>query len=144
MNTQSQFTFHGAAIRDAKVLPIQPPGQVIGRNSELKSMHLALKAGASVFLSGPAGIGKTALASVLATAFTVSNPGGVLWFTCLEDDQQQLTARVGRAYGINVPDNTDAIRSVLVKNRPLIVLDGMIDLDATRKFMGELGQGIAT
>src|SRR5215510_6186269 len=111
MNTQSQFTFHGAAIRDAKLLPIQPPGQVLGRNNDLKSMHLALKAGSSVFLSGPAGVGKTALASVLAAAYTASNPGGVLWFNCIEDDLRLLLARAGRAFGINSPDNIAAIRA---------------------------------
>src|SRR5512138_687125 len=101
MEPQKSFTPHGAPIRNAKLLPVQPPGQVIGRNRELGSMHAALKVGTSVLLSGPSGIGKTALAAVLATAYTASNPGGVLWFSVVEDDFELLLARVGRAYGVN-------------------------------------------
>src|SRR3954452_1994485 len=101
MEPQRTFTPYGAPIRDAKLLPVQPPSKIIGRNRELGSMHNTLKAGASIFLAGPAGIGKTALAAVLATAYVASNPGGVLWFNIVEDDLEMLVARVGRAYGVN-------------------------------------------
>src|SRR5215813_6989532 len=101
MEPQRTFTPHGAPIRDAKLLPVQPPTKVIGRNRELGSMHVTLKVGSSIFLSGAPGIGKTALASVLATAYVASNPGGVLWFNVVEDDFDLLVARTGRAYGVN-------------------------------------------
>ncbi|HVO43514.1 MAG TPA: hypothetical protein VMT34_12865, partial [Aggregatilineales bacterium] len=97
---QGSFTPHGAPIRDAKLLPVQAPAQVIGRNRELASMHVTIKAGSAVFLSGEPGIGKTALAAVLAAAYIASNPGGVLWFNVVEDDMDQLAGRVGRAYGV--------------------------------------------
>ncbi len=143
MDTQQTFAPHGAPIRNAKLLPVQPPGQVIGRNRELASMHVTLKVGSSVFLSGPSGIGKTALAAMLATAYIASNPGGVLWFSVLEDDVELLIARVGRAYGVNAltvsgedwSNSVEIIRALLEKNRPLIVLDGLIDLDAAREFV---------
>ena len=143
METQRTFTPHGAPIRNAKLLPVQPPGQVIGRNRELASMHVTLKVGSSVLLSGQPGIGKTALASVLAAAYIASNPGGVLWFNCVEDDIQLLIARVGRAYGVNaltVPgedwsNSAEVVRALLENNRPLIVLDGLVDVDAAREFV---------
>src|SRR2546423_9256140 len=124
MDTQRTFTPHGAPIRNAKLLPVQPPGQVIGRNRELGSMHVTLKVGTAVFLSGQAGIGKTALAAVLATAYIASNPGGVMWFNVLEDDVELLIARVGRAYGLNslaVPgenwtNNAEVVNALLQKN----------------------------
>src|SRR5437763_6497848 len=140
MEASRSFTPHGAPIRNAKLLPVQPPGQIIGRNRELGSVHVTLKVGSAVFLSGQSGIGKTALAAILATAYIASNPGGVLWFNVMEDDIELLIARVGRAYGVNsltVPgdsssNNAEVVHALLQKNRPLIVLDGMSDFDAAR------------
>src|SRR5258708_6244813 len=97
MESPKTFTPHGAPIRDPKLLPVQPPQQIIGRRSELASMINTLKIGASVLLAGPAGVGKTALAAVMARAYVSSNPGGVLWFNVLEDDFDLLVARTGRA-----------------------------------------------
>src|SRR4051812_31754354 len=156
MEPQRTFTPHGAPIHDAKLLPVQPPAQIIGRNRELGSLHVTLKIGSSVFLSGQPGIGKTALASVLATAYIAANPGGVLWFNVLEDDFDLLVARAGRAYGINAlttgelpavgsdepPDTVKIVRALLEKNRPLIVLDGLIDPDAAREFIRQCASGI--
>ncbi len=149
MEPQKTFTPHGAPIRNAKLLPVQPPGQVTGRNHELGSMHVTLKIGSSVLLSGPSGIGKSALASVLATAYTASNPGGVLWFPVVEDDFEMLLARVGRAYGVNALTspgeewsiNAEIVHALLEKNRPLIVFDGVVDLDASREFVRHCASG---
>jgi tetratricopeptide (TPR) repeat protein/energy-coupling factor transporter ATP-binding protein EcfA2 len=149
MEPQKTFTPHGAPIRNAKLLPVQPPGQVTGRNHELGSMHVTLKIGSSVLLSGPSGIGKSALAAVLATAYTASNPGGVLWFPVVEDDFEMLLARVGRAYGVNALTspgeewsiNAEIVRALLEKNRPLIVFDGVVDLDASREFVRHCASG---
>src|SRR6266849_1759042 len=114
MEPQRTFTPHGAPIRDAKLLPVQPPAKIVGRNRELGSMHVTLKIGSSVYLSGVPGIGKSALASVLATAYIASNPGGVLWFNVVEDDLD-----------------------------PLIVLDGLIDVDAARDYVRQCATGVA-
>jgi tetratricopeptide (TPR) repeat protein len=131
---------HEAPIRERKALPVQPPTQVIGRNRELGQIHLALKAGSAVFLSGGAGIGKTALAAVLANA-SLAAPGGVLWFTGYEDDYTTLIARVARAYGVS-DLNAEQVRALLQKNRPLIVIDGLLDLDAARHFVQQCAKGI--
>lgn len=144
---QQMFIPHGAPIRDRKLLPVQPPGQVFGRNRELASMHLTLKARSSVFLSGPSGIGKTALAAILATAQIASNPGGVLWFSVVEDDLPLLVARTGRAYGVDTYSGDFArsivtARALLEKQRPLVVLDGLIDLNAARDFARQCAAGV--
>ncbi len=146
---QRAFTPHNAPIKDAKLLPVQAPAQIFGRNRELGAGHAALKAGTAILLHGPSGIGKTAVAAVLAAAYTAQNSGGVLWFTMTEDDADLLMARVGRAYGVNaLTTSEDAnerqgmARALLERNRPLIVLDGLTDIDAVRDFMRGTAAGI--
>ncbi len=146
MQSQRTFTPHGAPIRNAKLLPVQPPGQVIGRKRELGAIHAALKAEQSVLLTGQPGIGKTALAAVLATVYSASNPGGALWFNIVEDDIETLIARVGRAYGVNAlttpgsdwTNSAEVVRALLEKNRPLIVFDGLVDLNAAAEFVRQV------
>lgn len=147
---QRPFTPYNAPVKDAKLLPAQAPAQVYGRNHELGSGHAALKAGRAVLLHGPAGIGKTAVAAVLATAYTVQNLGGVLWFNMTEDDADLLLARVGRAYGVNAlttnqedpMERISVVRALLERNRPLIVLDGLTDVAAVRSFARDVAIGI--
>ncbi len=149
---QRPFTPYNAPIKDAKLLPMQAPAQMFGRNRELGSGHVALKAGTAIMLYGPAGIGKTAVAAVLAAAYTVQHPGGVLWFNMTEDDSDLLLARVGRAYGVNAltttqsqedpADQISVIRALLERNRPLIVLDGLTDVESVRDFARSAGAGI--
>ena len=143
MIPEKKFTSHGAPIREKRLLPVQPPGQAIGRNRELASMHVTIKAGASLLLYGPAGIGKSALAAVLATAQIASNPNGVLWLTLNEDDLPALATRIGRAfdedlYSVATSDWVKAaskVRELLQKYRPLIIFDGLIDATSVREFV---------
>ncbi len=150
MDSSRTFTPHGAPIRDKRLLPVQPPGQVIGRNRELATMHVTLKARAPILLAGSSGIGKSALAAVLATAHVASNPGGVLWLNVLEDDLETLIARVGRAYGVHFPGDEMDFKSPLVENiraalsnqKPLLVLDGLVDIEAAREFIRQVAAGL--
>lgn len=141
------FTHHNAPITDARLLPVRAPAQPFGRNRELASGHIALKANTSILLNGPAGIGKSTLAAVLAAGNIAKNPGGVLWFTMFEDDAEQLLTRVARAYGLIALPNTldkrrEAVRGLLDKRRPLIVLDGLTDVESVRDFARNVAAGI--
>ncbi|MBX3066601.1 MAG: tetratricopeptide repeat protein [Anaerolineae bacterium] len=143
MTAQGKMTPHGAPIHEKRLLPVQPPGQVIGRNRELALMHVTLKDGASLLIAGPSGIGKSTLAAVLATAHIASTPGGVLWLHLNDDDLPDIAARVGRAYdedtftgvGGDWDRTTATVRKLLQENRPLIIFDGLIDLHAVREFI---------
>jgi energy-coupling factor transporter ATP-binding protein EcfA2 len=140
------FTPQNAPITDAKLLPVRAPAQPFGRNQALASGHVALKANTSIFLHGPPGIGKSTLAAVLASANIAKNTGGVLWFQMVEDDAEQLLSRVARAYGlVELPDSLDkrrqTIKTILEKQHPLIVLDGLTDVESVREFARTVAPG---
>ncbi|HLY29034.1 MAG TPA: tetratricopeptide repeat protein [Aggregatilineales bacterium] len=137
-------------IYDARQLPVQPPAQMVGRDRELASIQVTLKVGSSVFLAGEAGIGKTALAAIMATAYAGGGPSGVLWFNLVEEDFPMLMARVGRAFGVDTyaapgQDSSQAaaqVRALLQQDKPLVVLDGIVDPEAARDFVRQCATGI--
>ncbi|MFC1959891.1 AAA family ATPase [Chloroflexota bacterium] len=91
------FTPSEAPIHETQRLPIVPPGQIIGRNQALGQIFAQMRAGAALLLYGPPGVGKSALAATIASAFTTF-PGGVLWWSVENDSLAQLIVRLGRAY----------------------------------------------
>jgi len=135
MNQKPLIT-HETPIHGSQNLVVRPPEQLVGRDSDLTAIHLALKAGAAVLLHGPSGIGKTALAAHLAAGYS-ELPGGVLWFDVDGDSFEILVNRVVRAYSpaLNPGDevSTSQVRAVLQENRPLVVLDGRLDAEAARE-----------
>ncbi|MBN1564535.1 MAG: tetratricopeptide repeat protein [Anaerolineae bacterium] len=147
MNQQPVMS-HEAPIRGSQHLPIQPPEKLAGRESDLNSIHLALKAGTAVLLHGPAGIGKTALAASLAVGYA-ELPGGVVWLDVMRDSAQSLMTRIVRAYAADSLVGTSdrkhqasIVKALLQQNRPLIVLDGDIEADEIRAFVRECAPGI--
>jgi tetratricopeptide (TPR) repeat protein len=137
---------HGAPVRGSRNLPTRPPEQLLGRESDLASIHLTLKAGTAVLLHGPAGNGKTALAAALAAGYA-ELPGGVLWLDVRDDALGSLLARVARAYGVLAGDaalsaQTETVRDVLSQQRPLVVLDGQLQVEAAREFARECAPGL--
>jgi tetratricopeptide (TPR) repeat protein len=139
---------HEAPCYGSDHLPVRPPEELFGRQSDLSTIHLSLKAGTAVLLHGPAGIGKTALGASLASGYA-ELPGGVLWLEVNNDSTLSLMARVARAYAAGVlADNPDreaveqAVSDLLHRNRPLIVLDGHVRVEAAREFIRECAPGI--
>jgi tetratricopeptide (TPR) repeat protein len=146
--SQQPVLSHEAPIYGNRNLPVQPPDPLFGRDADLDSIHLALKAGTAVLLHGPVGIGRTALAAALASGYA-ELPGGVLWLDTADDETPLLLGRVARAYGVDLsltdPDPSTAmarVRGVLQENRPLVVLDGRVDADAAREFIRGCAPGI--
>jgi tetratricopeptide (TPR) repeat protein/energy-coupling factor transporter ATP-binding protein EcfA2 len=146
--SQQPVLSHEAPIHGSGQLPAPLPDQLFGRDADLESIHLALKAGTAVLLHGPAGIGKTALAAALASGYA-ELPGGVLWLEVSDDGLRLLLGRAARAYGRDLPAADPDLsasmaltRDLLHENRPFIVLDGRVDADAAREFVRGCASGI--
>jgi tetratricopeptide (TPR) repeat protein len=146
----SDFTPHDAPVRDPAALPVV--AKVIGRDQSLIRVHQTLKNNQAITITGPAGIGKTALAATLAGAYA-QQPGGVLWFyeegSKVLNPFEHLLVRVGRAYNVPEITGTDtplamvgAVASTLASNKPLLVLDGKLDPTAVREFLTKCAMGI--
>lgn len=148
MNQQSVIA-HKGPIHGSQNLPVRPPEALVGRDSDLPAAHLALRAGTAVLLYGPAGIGKTALAAALAAGYA-ELPGGVVWLENAGDSLWSLVNKTARAYsvaGASTQQEFESlvaqVRDLLHTNRPLIVLDGLAEVEPVRDFIRTCGQGIS-
>jgi tetratricopeptide (TPR) repeat protein/energy-coupling factor transporter ATP-binding protein EcfA2 len=146
--SQQPVLSHEAPIYGSRNLPVHPAERLFGRDADLDTIHLALKAGTAVLLHGPAGIGKSALAAALASGYA-ELPGGVLWLEVIDDTVPLLLGRAARAYGADLPSggpdlsaSIAQVRGVLQENRPLVVVDGRVDVDAAREFVRGCASGI--
>ncbi|NDJ78070.1 MAG: tetratricopeptide repeat protein [Chloroflexi bacterium] len=145
---QKPLTAHQVPIHGSHNLPVQVPDTLFGRDSDLAAIHLSLKAGTSVLLHGPDGVGKTTLAAALANGYA-ELPGGVLWFEGHNDALPALLNRFLRAYAnptltrrSSLDELTGIVRSILQEHRPLVVLDGQVNSDAVREFVRECTPGV--
>ncbi len=138
----ADYVPYEAPAHDASSLPVSMPLRLIGRDMVLAKVYSSLKDRMAVHIYGPEGIGKTALAATLASAYT-DLPSGVLWFDVTQDTTlAELIARVGRAYRVseigaseNPLGMVGAAAATLTGANPLIVLDGKLDEQAARDFI---------
>ncbi len=138
----ADLTSHEAAAHEAHALPVMlPPGKLVGRDAILARVYSQLKENKPILVYGASGIGKTALAATLASAYT-ELPGGVLWLNVSNTPFPELLARIGRAYNIKElvgSDNPVSLvalaMSTLIAAKPLIVLDGQINAQAASEFI---------
>ncbi|MBI5670117.1 MAG: ATP-binding protein [Chloroflexi bacterium] len=142
------FPAHEAPAHSANTLPVALHGKLIGREKSLAQVYSQLKMNHPVLIYGAAGIGKTALAGTLASAYT-ELPGGVLWLTVNDHSLEELIVRVGRALGDEDIANSDtplgmvgAVASLLTASKPLLVLDGKHDPQATADFITRCADGL--
>ena len=145
------FTYPDAPIRAARALPVQPPSHIYGRDSVLADSHRLLNANRAVLLSGAQGSSRAKVAAVLAAAQLALAEGRVLWLTVTQPELNTLDvllSRTARAYGsiisIDQPqaDRINTVRDLLNRNKPLIILDGAIDVDIVRTFIQQVASGL--
>lgn len=137
----SEFKTYDAVIHEAAALPVMLPPRLIGREAALAQIYTHLKENRSVLVHGEPGVGKTALAATLASAYA-QQPSGVLWLNVDEDPLESLLVRVGRAYNIEDVVTSDnptamvgAVGAALTQHKPLLVLDGKLDAQVASKFI---------
>ena len=144
----ADFTPHEAAAHEALSLPVMLPQKLVGRDVTLARVYSQLKENKPVLVYGPAGIGKTALAGTLASAYS-ELPGGVLWLNVQDPTLTELVVRIGRAYGntdISASDNPlsmiNSVATLISHNKPLIVLDGMLNVQTINEFLERCASGV--
>ncbi|MFN8379509.1 MAG: tetratricopeptide repeat protein [Anaerolineae bacterium] len=144
----AEFTPLEAPAHEAKQLPVPPPSKLIGRDITLGRIYTQLKESKAVLVAGPAGIGKSALAATLASAYA-EQPGGVLYLMCDSDTLSELIARAGRALRIPEATTTEnplgaesAVTAALKATQPLVILDGLLNPEATTEFVHRCANGV--
>jgi tetratricopeptide (TPR) repeat protein len=142
------FIPHEAPAHEAQALPVMQPSKLVGRDRVLATVYAHLKDNMPVLIYGPAGVGKTTLAGVLASAYT-DLPGGVLWLHLHNPDFAELLVRVGRAYDVpeiitreNPLAMVGAVANTLTSHKPLIVLDGQFDPAVAQEFITRCADGL--
>ncbi len=141
----ADLTSHEAPAHEAHALPVMlPPGKLIGRDVILARVYSQLKENKPVLVYGAPGIGKTALAATLASAYT-ELPGGVLWLNLRNAPFPEVLARVGRAYNLReVATSENPLSAVspamnaLAAAKPMIVFDGQINPQTVTEFIMRL------
>ena len=138
----ADLTSYEMPAHEAHALPVMlPSGKLIGRDVILARVYSQLKENKPVLVYGASGIGKTALAATLASAYT-ELPGGVLWLNLNNTPFPELLARIGRALNIKeiaISDNplsmVNSAMSALIAAKPMVVLDGQINAQAASEFI---------
>ncbi len=144
----ADFVSYEAPAHAATNLPVMLPSKLVGRDDALKTIYAYLKQNRPVWLHGQSGVGKTAIAATLASAFTQKD-GGALWLSVDEDSLSSLIVRVGRAYGMMEIANSEnplgmigAVATTLLEKKPFIVLDGNPLMPAAIEFVNRVATGL--
>ena len=115
------------------VVPARPGEPLLGRRRELADLRRTLKSARLVTLTGPGGIGKTALARAAAADYERARREDT-WAVDLADlvDPDLLGHSVAGAFGVRLPygaADADDVAAAVADRAGLLVLDGCAALD---------------
>src|SRR6476469_7887490 len=141
----ADLTSYEMPAHEAHALPVMlPSGKLIGRDVILARVYSQLKENKPVLVYGASGIGKTALAATLASAYT-ELPGGVLWLNLGNTPFPELLARIGRAYNLrevasseNPMSAVSSAMNAVSGAKPMVVFDGQINPQTVTEFIMRL------
>jgi tetratricopeptide (TPR) repeat protein len=123
-----------------RLLPPRLASTLYGRADMFLQVTKSLEAGEPVVLHGMAGMGKSALASVLAWAMLDKYPNGVLWIDCGYSPLDAICDSIGlqledeQMARLDVIAKPARVRYLLGNYYVLIVLDNVWDSDVARQF----------
>lgn len=106
----------------------------IGRDAEIKKIKELLLKKKAVIVSGPAGIGKTALAIKLSHLMYEDFPYGVLWYRLDIKNLEGILDNIGRKFGRDlgrikkIEDKVGIVNRLLSSGKILLVLDNLTDI----------------
>lgn len=144
----TDFTALEAPSKNIKDLPLMHPGRPVGRDDLIKEIYAHLQNQKAVLLHGESGNGKTALVAALAAAF-VQQPGGAIWLSTGTHPLSSLLARLGRGLGVSDVSSSEqpaahigAIATALTQQKPLLVLDNVVDALAPQQLIEKAADNI--
>ncbi|MSR84794.1 MAG: tetratricopeptide repeat protein, partial [Candidatus Latescibacteria bacterium] len=136
--------FEKETARPPEMLPMQvppPPKTFAGRRAELQRLRdaLARTGDVSVAIQAMGGMGKSALARVVAGELAPHFPGGVLWVDVGYEAKDSVLARIALRLGIDLQDEprleqrAARVQQALARRgRLLAILDDLWDIDLGR------------
>lgn len=147
----------GAEVRtkldEAGFAPLPPPRDYAARAAELAQIRSALveEGGARCCLTGPTGIGKTAMALQAAASLASEFDGGVIWVTASRNRSESAAlaamTHIAQAlgFGHRLPSSEtvsfEAVRQTFLKRlferRLLLILDDVESVETGRHFLGD-------
>lgn len=117
-----------------KTIPFQAPRKsdiFIGREDTIETCEHELKNGSIVVLTGQPGIGKTALATLVAHSLKSFFQDGVIWCSCETNSPLSILHQIAESYGEVLPLNATEkeasllCRSLIYDKKALFIFDGV-------------------
>ncbi|MFJ4144586.1 ATP-binding protein [Pseudomonas sp. NPDC089734] len=104
---------------------------VIGRDELVGKLARHLSGRRCMTLTGPGGVGKTAVACRVAESLTRHYPDGVGFIDCSgAESPEQLSVRLAQGLGLAEPSSLDGLLDILAQRHALLVFDGCEYLQA--------------
>ncbi len=126
------------ALNDFTSVPFQVPSDIfhfVGREEIINEVSREIVLGKVILLHGPAGVGKTALATKLGHLLRDQYPDGVLWYKVDSSNIMDILLSIAYVFGENIstiksPEvRASVVRTLLLKRKVLLIFDNVTAQD---------------